>query len=108
MGFPSAWPSKPSKAPKTWAFLYSLFTMSTGARLSRAKETAVSHLGTGGKMTGGQRFLEIGKNDETSGFFPKRSPGNPVFFFLEPYFSETAMDLMDEITWILIGNHVDD
>ena len=33
-----------SKAAKTWAFLYSLFTCSTGARLSRAKETAASHL----------------------------------------------------------------
>ena len=30
-------------AAKTWAFLYSLFTCSTGARLSRAKETAASH-----------------------------------------------------------------
>ncbi|CAE7358863.1 unnamed protein product, partial [Symbiodinium sp. CCMP2456] len=31
------------KAAKTWAFLYSLFTCSTGARLSRAKETQLSH-----------------------------------------------------------------
>ncbi|CAK9118523.1 unnamed protein product [Durusdinium trenchii] len=30
-------------APKTWAFLYSLFTLSTGARLSRAKETNPAH-----------------------------------------------------------------
>ena len=30
-------------APKTWAFFYSLFTCSTGARLSRAKETQAAH-----------------------------------------------------------------
>eukprot|EP00439_Symbiodinium_sp_Y106_P015646 s3067_g2.t1 len=33
------------KAAKTWAFLYSLFTCSTGARLSRAKDTQLSPRG---------------------------------------------------------------
>ena len=133
-----AWPSK---APKTWAFLYSLFTMSTGARLSRAKETAVSHLGPlrqrwwtapwklGKIETPGNwvwvntyRYIFSGMNihlpailgfTRYQGFDPspirKTSPGNPIFvFFLDPFFPENAMDLMDDITWILMGNHVDD